>query len=321
MKINLKWKLALSLAIKMVLGFLVGYLLAELFTLKSSFTAGVITVLSMAFTREEVLKNALKRGVSSLIGLAFAYLIFLIPMPRIYAIIIIVVILLPALVFMKLEIGAVIALTLISHLYLAEAANLTKTLLNSIYILIIGIGVALVLNLYNINVKKDVDAAKISVDDCFHHLATDVTNNVIPNFANVRKVHDQATKILEVAKRNGEVNYVKKHEEYLRIRRLHLRIIEKIIETNSNLSKSHHQEVVMAFVNDVLAATGNEEKIKLMGNKLTETYVYFENLPLPITRKEFEERAELFHILKELEAFINLEVNWYNKYALLEVKV
>ena len=69
-------KLRLTLYLKMLAGFMVGFLIAYAFSLPYSYTAGVIAILHLWYSRETVFKAALTRLFASFIGLAVSALLF-----------------------------------------------------------------------------------------------------------------------------------------------------------------------------------------------------------------------------------------------------
>ena len=143
--------LRITLLLKMIIGFTAAYLIGTLFNVNYSYTAGVITVLSLALTKEAVLKQALARFTASLIGIGLGVLFFFLLGYEIYVLIIVVILLTTILYALKLEIGIVLALVLISQEYLGGAPSYA---LNALFVLIIGVGVAIILNFYTPSDKK-----------------------------------------------------------------------------------------------------------------------------------------------------------------------
>lgn len=317
MKVNFKQKLQITLAIKMVVGFILAFLIAYFAGLDPHYPAGVFAVLSMALTREEVFVNALKRGLASLIGLVIATLFFLIPIPRVYSLILIVITLLPLLVFTKLDIGAVLALSAITTLYLTvpgDNQDLFAQLFNVIYLLIIGIGIAVIFNFIHVDVEKDVHTITATLENGFKKFGEQIINNEEVDFKLLYEKQEQAKEALTLAKKTRKASFVARSDEYLQMRMMHIRLLEAIMEVLQSLGDSHHKDVVVSFLNDVLKATGNNHEVFKVNTQLQDTYAYFAKLPLPKERKEFEHRAELFSILKDLEIFIRIEIDWLQKH-------
>jgi hypothetical protein len=69
-------KINYYLLTKMTIGFIMGFLIAEAFSLDYVYTAGVIAVLSLEPTRKRSIEIGFIRIIDSLIALSLAYLIF-----------------------------------------------------------------------------------------------------------------------------------------------------------------------------------------------------------------------------------------------------
>ncbi|NLL69338.1 MAG: hypothetical protein GX232_03930, partial [Acholeplasmataceae bacterium] len=174
-------KLSLVLMIKMTIGFMIGMLVAVLFKLPYFYTAGVIAVLSLEPTRKQSTDNSIKRVIGSLLGLGLAVLLFYLFGYNVWVLFLLVAIFIPLSFFTKIEKGIVVSLVLISQIYLEKDLMFS---LNAIYILLIGVVVALLLNLYMPRDNQIINEIK-KIDKTINSLIQMIANKEKVDFSNI----------------------------------------------------------------------------------------------------------------------------------------
>ncbi|HKM02743.1 MAG TPA: aromatic acid exporter family protein [Bacilli bacterium] len=305
--------LRITLLLKMIIGFTAAYLIGTLFNVNYSYTAGVITVLSLALTKEAVLKQALARFTASLIGIGLGVLFFFLLGYEIYVLIIVVILLTTILYALKLEIGIVLALVLISQEYLGGAPSYA---LNALFVLIIGVGVAIILNFYTPSDKKVVDTNQNKIDqqisDVFHSLA----KNEGVDFSPLKSAINQAKKELILAKENRSFKDVEKRISYLGMRESQTLVLERVNHILIALGESVYKTKVLNYLFSFVGHIGKVDNATRLLNDLLLLHQEYDTLALPKTRLEFEQRAELYHVLSELQSFLEAKIDYHHKYDL-----
>jgi uncharacterized membrane protein YgaE (UPF0421/DUF939 family) len=303
--------LRITLLIKMIIGFTVAYLIGVFFDLNYAYTAGVIAVLSLALTKEAVLKSALKRSLASFIGIGLGALFFWLFDYKIYTLIIIVILLTLILYSLKLEIGIVLALVLISQEYLGASPEYA---LNAIYILLIGVTVAIILNFYSPTPIKTLEKNEINIDsqisDIFAHLSKEES----VDFSELKKLISVAKNDYILAKENRSFEDVEKRLSYIGMREYQVLVLERISGILVTLPTSIHKDKLNQFLAGFVNNIGKADYASNLLLRLETLHQEYEKLELPKTRKEFENRAELFHVLSELRSFLEAKIQYHHQY-------
>lgn len=303
--------LRMTLALKMIGGFIVAYFIANLFNLDYSFTAGVIAVLSLALTKEAVIKQAIIRLSASLFGIGVSALAFFVLGYHLLTLILIVAIVIISLYIFKFEIGIVLALVLISQEYIGGDVSYA---LNAIYILLIGVGIALILNLYTPTPKKIIDQTQQRIDQeislTFAALNRDKPHDFIP----LKTMITHAQNDLALAKQNREMKDIQQRISYLGMREYQVLALERISTILNRLEPSIYKQKIIDFLGRFVNRIGTANFASEINEELTQLLVEYQQLPLPLTRPEFEHRAELFHVLNELEQFLAAKISFHQQF-------
>lgn len=303
--------LRITLFLKMIVGFTAAYLLGLLFKIDYSYTAGVIAVLSLALTKEAVIQAALKRFSASLIGISVGALLFFLLGYEIYTLIIVVITLLVFLYILKLEIGAVLALVLISQEYLGAGPRFA---LNALYVLVIGMGIAILLNLYAPAPKKIIYTNELKIDKQISDVFLQLSRDEPVDFTPLKQAITLAKHDLILAKENRTFKDVEKRISYLGMRENQTLVLERVNAISQTINASVYKDKLLAYLAVFINNIGKIDNATRLLTLLDELHVDYEKLSLPTTRKEFEERAELFHILSELRAFLEAKIDYHHKY-------
>ena len=172
-------KINILLLIKMTLGFIIGFLIAEAFSLNYVYTAGVIAVLSLEPTRKRSIEIGFIRIIDSLIALGLAFLVFYFMGFNIGSLFVFILIFVPISYFTYVDRGIVVSLVLVSQIFLEQDVSFG---LNAFYILIIGIGVAFILNLYMPNLSKKIKLEINTIDKSVEKTILAIGRNQNPSF-------------------------------------------------------------------------------------------------------------------------------------------
>lgn len=301
-------KLRLSLFLKMFIGFAISFAIAELFQLDYSYTAGVITILSLWYSKETVFKTALTRFIASLIGLGLSALIFYIWGYSLYTLFAVVFVVLLALYLLKLEFGATIALVLIGQQWAGQTSFYA---LNALYVLLIGTIPALLLNLYVLPYASFLDKQKDKVDKEIKTIFQKLSANEVYDF----KIADDLLKTLRHDIKVAEENYVQANVKgkinYLTMREGQILTLKNISTLLLKTSPSIYKEKLLAYLALFINQIGEENYAASLKEKLDVLLEEYRLLPLPSDRKVFEERALLFNVIHEIDHFLNLKLEYH----------
>lgn len=292
---------------------------AQLLGLKFFAAAGIITILCIKPTKIQSLKTAGERIAACLIGLLTAGSIFEVVGYHPWVLSLVLLVLIPLCVRLKLADGIVSSFVIVLHLYILRTINF-NIVLNELALVLIGVGFALVLNLYMPSLDRELKKYQVKIEQNFKKIFTELSV-YLRNGDHVWDGQEitETTELLKKAKRlalKDIENHLKKEQNsyytYFSMREKQFDIIVRLIPIISSLDATHWQGGMIAdFLDDLRDGIhpGNTtykylDQIKQIRNQLRKA-------PLPKDHKEFEIRASLLHLLNEIERYLFIKKRFH----------
>lgn len=313
--------------IKLTAAAIFAIITANLLGLKFSATAGIITILSIQNTKKETLQVACRRGLAFLcaLGLAavsFGVLDFTIPAFALYLL---------GFSCVCLYFGWTEAIAmdsvLITH-FLTEGNMGTALLINEVCLFLLGTGMGIAANLH---LRKKVvlydqlaAAADRRMRDSLRFLERQLlaagqtpqkTAKLEQDTRDSLEELEKALKMLQdCAYRNWnntlfqtsvyEIEYAK-----MRLRQAEvLRHIYASVKMTESMPVQTHR--VAALIGRIEAEYDRDNTVEALMEALQGLFEQMRREALPLNREEFEARAVLFYLLKQLEEFLQLKRNF-----------
>jgi len=204
-----------------------------------------------------------------------------------------------------------IALVLISQVFLEQDLSYA---FNALYILLIGIGVAFLLNLYIPKSDKTINKSIKEIDDNIDKLIQDIAQGEPVDFTHVKQLIKQAKEKLFIDLENHYYVQTNQREDYIKMRRGQLIVLERIAPILEAVAPIREKQIIIDFLNKFEGQIGITNKAKELREELQKLLQYFKDSPLPKTRDEFEHRAELYHVLLQLDEFLDLKMKYHDLY-------
>jgi uncharacterized membrane protein YgaE (UPF0421/DUF939 family) len=298
---------------KTAVGTAVAILVAQWFGLENFASAGILTILCIQDTKKKSLKAAWSRFLACVLAMIFASILFelLIYHPIIIGLLLLFFI--PVTVTLKITQGIVTSSVIILHVY--SAHNVTADLiLNELGIIAVGIGIALLANLYMPSVEKKLAAYQEQVEENFHRIFTEIVRYLRTNEDRgwEGKEITELEKLLNGAKTlafKDVENHFLRHENlyylYFKMREKQFDILQRLLPLVTSISlKVEQGKMVADFMEELSEHIHPGNTALLYLKKLYDMRVKFEEMELPQTREEFEARAALFQFLREMEDYL-----------------
>ncbi|HMM00855.1 MAG TPA: aromatic acid exporter family protein [Bacilli bacterium] len=305
-------KIKLFLLFKMIIGFLLGVIIADLLHLDYYYTAGVFVVLNLEVSRKPTFLNSLKRLIDATIGLLLAVAIFSLLNINVYTLALLVIIFIPLSFLLNIEKGLPSSLVVISHLYINQ--DPTKVY-NALYIVLVSVAIAFALNLITPPLKKQVQSTIKMVDQKLNDLLVQVAHSRKVDFQQIDNYLLQAEKNLIQDIENHLFPYALRRQDYLAMRKEQISILKRIAATLDGVDRIREKEMILDYLSTFEGNIGEENYAAFLKEELNKLLMRFRDENLPTTRDEFEKRAHLYHVLMELEQFLNLKMQYHDKYA------
>ena len=303
-------KINYYLLTKMTFGFIIGFLIAEAFSLDYVYTAGVIAVLSLEPTRKRSIEIGIIRIIDSLIALSLAYLIFYFMGFSIWSLFVFIIIFIPLSYLIKMDRGIVVSLVLVSQVYLEQDVNYA---LNALFILLIGIGVAFLLNLYMPDLKKKIKLIVNRINKSIEEIILSIAAKKDISFDELDYLISSANNNIREELENNNIDGLIERLRYVEMRKEQTLILKRINNTLINVSDIKEKTLVLTYLKEFKGQIGDDNYALQLTNKLNQLLDYFKTSDLPDTRKNFEDRAQLYYVLLEIHQFLQLKLNYHER--------
>ncbi|OMP67733.1 aromatic acid exporter family protein [Domibacillus epiphyticus] len=303
---------------KTAVGIAVAILIAEWIGLEHAVSAGIITILCIQNTKQRSLQAAWTRFIACLVALFYSVLFFELVSHHPVVIGIIMLFFIPTIVALKYQEGIVSSTVIILHLYTAEHIT-PALLLNEIGIILIGIGVALLLNSYMPSVERNLVQMQEQMERLFERIFEEIVLYLRTN--DHRWDGKELTETAELIKKAKTLafkdvqNHFTRHDsffyQYFTMREKQFEIIERILLIVVTISHRPEQaDMIADFIEELKTHIHPGNTAYLHLDRLDEMKHAFEEMPLPKTREEFEARAALFQFVREMERYLLIKARF-----------
>ncbi|MGL4997586.1 MAG: aromatic acid exporter family protein [Cetobacterium sp.] len=309
--------------IKTALGSFLAYYIADYFGIKYGLTASIIAIISIQATKSDSIKITIERFLAVILGMSlFIFLSFFLGYQYVtFGLFIL--IFMPLCIKFRITQGFLVTTVLATHI-LSEKAISVNFLLNEFYVLILGLFIGNLLNLYMPTNSKAIDNTKSKVDSVLKTILIDIAEslqcscvsvNENKNFKLLKSTIEEGRKFSLLDYDNSLFDKCNENLDFFSLRRRQYRILTRMRTCFSRLYITHEYSLIIADfiwkVADSVSIDGNTVPLIKEHKNLTEL---FSNFPLPKTRAEFENRATLFQLLQEMEEFLKSKIEFQSNY-------
>lgn len=298
--------------LKTAIGTPIAIWIAQLLSLTNFASAGILTILCIQNTRKRSIVSATSRFLACMLAMLFSFAIFELVGYHPLSIGLMLILFIPATIKLNIKEGIVTSSVIILHLYSYRHIDMAS-IINETLLIVVGIGIALLLNLYMPSLEGKLVEKQQAVE---HNFKT-----ILKEIATFLRTGDQqwtgrelteTANILEKAKalayRDVENHILRNHHpyyHYFQMRHKQFELLERMLPLISRIHHTSNQSILMADFFDELADhvhPGNTAVVYL--EQLKEIRNQFQQNDLPKSREEFESRASLFTLLNEIEQYL-----------------
>ena len=301
--------------IKTALGTTLAIVLAQILGLENFASAGIITILCIKATKKKSVQASVSRIIACLIAMGYSTLLFEIFGYHAVTIGIILLLFIPTTVEFRVNEGIVTSSVIILHLYSSKGVTLSL-LVNETILIIIGVGVALIMNMYMPSVEHKLKLYQQKIEANFSTILMEIVKYVRDNdYTWDGKELTETSKWLAEAKslafREVENHFLREQNYYYRyfdMREKQFEIIERILPLVTNIPSIVKQSDILAdFIRELAENVHPQNTAMIYLKKLEEMEKRFRDMKLPVTREEFESRAALLQLMREMERYLLLK--------------
>jgi len=284
--------------------------------LKFGVTSGIIAILSIQDTKKEALSVAARRSIASTIAILLAFMLYILlgNNPIVFGLFLLIFI--PITNVFKISEGMVVGAVLSTHLLISTNINI-YWIINEAKLTIIGIGVAMIFNLYAASLEKQFEKNKGDIEEQYRLILTDMAMSLVTQAVpiyeqkllfSVEKLIENTKLIVQIINNNHLFKTNNYYVSYIDMRLIQLDDIKRMKRHFSRFYMTYEQTKLLSeFTNNVAINIREDNDCIELIKKLTSLREYYKMMELPKSRNEFENRALLFQFLNDLEDFLTIK--------------
>lgn len=319
----IKLRIAITV-LKMGLAGFITSIVAKLLGLEYWITAGILAVLSTQLTKRDSINIAIKRILDTVLGLFLGSLMFLIFGYNYYVFAVFVLIFAGLSFLLRIEIGIVPVLVLVSHIL--EVGKFTwSSVLNEFYIMAIAIVVVLILDLIypqstEKQFKRYIDEIDNQVKDHLLIISKFLRDEIdkeetLKHYEESILLFDETQKEATLLDKDLLFQKGSQYLSYLEMRKVQITHINHIYKHALKMLLNHEHILKVAnFIEELIEDISYYDKATLQLKKLEEIRKYYKKTKLPKTREEFETRAMIYQMLNEIEYLLDAKIEFHEYY-------
>lgn len=305
----------LLLALKISVGGSVAYYIAGLLHLEFASSAGIIALLTLQTTKWETFRLSFRRVITFLLTFAMCYALFhVVHTPWIdYGMYLFLLVLICELLGWRstVSVNAVIAVHFLStHNFSPEF------LLNELLLVIIGITIAIILNLFHINgvqeqgLIKNMRHVEHQMKQILREMSGYLKHQSMGDYVweDIKKLEKELKKYLDSAheyQNNTFASHPEYYINYFRMRREQCSALLNLHKEMSRISDLPKEaDIVSEYILDMCEHVTEMNDPQNQIAQLEKVTDNIKNQSLPENGEEFESSALLYHVLMELEDFL-----------------
>jgi uncharacterized membrane protein YgaE (UPF0421/DUF939 family) len=302
--------------IKTAAAVIIAIYLAHFFHLTSPLSVGLFAVLGVDVTKKRGIKTSAIRIIASLVGLLSAALIFYLLGFHIWTIAVFILVVYSLLAQLKLQDGIVTSTVVMLHLFTLQLISF-HTILNEVYLLLVGLGIATMINLiYMPDANPKMDQVKTRLEELFSRIFIEISYHLIDNENHIWDgkeillANDTIKEGNRLAERSAENKLLQGNGYWVRYFEMRSHLLEstqRMLDLIAQVYRSvpHALQISQLFehLSEEVKSEyyhGNVEKQLLLLEEEFKTYA------LPVTREEFEVRSALLQLCVELKNYLSI---------------
>ncbi|GGB34490.1 hypothetical protein GCM10011409_09970 [Lentibacillus populi] len=301
--------------IKTAIGTPIAITLAQLLGVTNYVSAGILTILCIQPSRKRSVLSAWHRFLACTLAIVFSFVFFETIGYNPISVGIMLAFFIPTTVFLKISPGIATSSVIILQLYGAGHIS-TAFVIEEFLLILVGVGTGLLLNLYMPSLDNELTIKQQKLEENFRTILQEIALYIRDkNQAWDGKELTEAEQILQEANdlvaRDRENHLLRnKHPyaDYFVMRTKQFALLQRMLPLVTRLPNTVTiSEKIACFFEKLADAVHPGNTAILFLDELDELHKAFDQEPLPVTKEEFETRANLFRLLHEIEDYLILK--------------
>lgn len=314
---------------KIAVGSCMAIIIATLLQLSNGVSAGIITLLSIQDTKKETILITSKRMAAFFLALIIAFFCFHLfgYYPTTVGIFLLIFVTVCSL--LSLQDGISTNTVLVTHFFVAKSMD-WFWIRNEFLILFIGSSIGVFMNLYIPSNLNMIHADQRKVEEEIQLILNKMSVILLEQTKTIYDINYfyYLDELLETSltrayanMQNTLLNDTRYYIEYLDMRKNQCQILKRIYVDICRLDRVPRQTYIISdFIKQVSIGFHEYNNVKKLQSHLKDMKLFMKQEPLPVTRKEFENRAILHRIIYELEEFLLLKSEFVENLSEKQIK-
>lgn len=309
--------------IKTAIGAGLAIWIASLLDLEFGSFAAIIVIMCIEKTKKKTLHSIRKKFFASLLSLILGSICFELLGYHPIVLTLFIFLFVPILIKGKIQEGFITSIVILTHIYTFKEVSIGN-FLNELYIIFIGMGIALLVNSIMPSFKKEIENYKTEIEDKFSTILYEFSAllkdskrkwdkkelSEVENILNKAKnvvIQDIENHLLR--KENKDYYYLEMREDQLEI----LKQMDSILSIVSSSVLHVKQRDMLANIFQNISEHVDSGDTTIALKQLEEYEESIRETELPKSREEFEVRANLFYLNFEIKNYLIIKKNIFDR--------
>lgn len=309
--------------LKIVVAAIASIVIARAAGLNFDVSAGIVAILTIQPTKKETIKTAVGRLLAFLTALFIAYISFRISGYTISAFFLYLAVFIFVCQLLHWYSAMAMNSVLISH-FLTVGNMSIQSVTNEMLIFIIGVGVGIIANLHLHKNVNYIEELKNGTDEQIKRILARMSERILNHdisdyngecFFKLRNLIRKAKNVAEENYNNQFNNSDIYDIEYIKMRDRQYQVLYEMYKSVRNINTTPiTAERISLFLKEISDVYNEDNTGRELMDKFAEMDESMKLQPLPVERKEFEDRARLFVLMRYMEEFIQIKIEFAEKY-------
>lgn len=320
---KIKHKQIIINTIKIVLAAVLSIILAKILGLKYEVSAGIVAILTIQPTKRETVETAVSRLLAFLIALLIAFISFKILGFTLTAFFVYLTIFI--LICQSFGWTSAMAMNsvLISHFLTMQDMSI-NAVINEVLIFVIGVGMGIIANMHlhkNVDyIEKLKDATDEHIKKILEQMSEKVMKNDDSDYNS--ELFFELREHIRMAKNVAEENYknqLRREDifdlEYIRMRDKQYQVLYEMDKFVRHLDATPiTAKKISDFMKEMSISYHRDNHCEELMEHFSNMDKYMKEAPLPVERNEFENRATLYGLMRHMEEFLQIKMEFVKKF-------
>ncbi|KAG4090741.1 putative membrane protein [Neocallimastix lanati (nom. inval.)] len=303
-------------------------LVAIILKLDFAVSAGIVAILSVQPTKKETMKTAIDRLLAFLAALLICWVCFTLLGFTTTVFYLYLAVFILVCQWRKWYSAMAMDSVLISHFLNFEKMGF-KEIYNECLLFIIGVGFGILVNIYLHKRTNYIEELKTKTDElikqALHRMSLRIMDSELPNYDG--SCFNKLNESIFIAKRQAMKNFNNQFTsndtydtQYINMRENQTKVLQEMYKCAYKIKAVPTTSLQIASILEKVSLEYHKDNdVKSLLEELAQIREAMKTVPFPVTRSEFEDRANLFIMLERLQEFLSIKQNFMKDKIVVEI--